>query len=119
MKGELEAALARAEIQFQGTTRVSPSPDVAVAEAKNKVFRLAKALEAFGDSTGAEVDFLKKALVKAHEAVRERPLEVQIKECQEFISRSEQRLARLEADRQAELALLTEGRSRLSRLESQ
>ena len=65
------------------------------------------------------MDFLKKALSKAHEAARERPLEVQIKECREFISHSEQRLARLEADRQAELALLTEGRSRLSRLESQ
>ena len=79
-----------------------------------EVFRLEKALDAFGDSTGAEVDFLEKALAKAHEAARERPLEVQIKECREFISRSEQRLVRLEADRQAELALLTEGRSRLS-----
>ena len=84
-----------------------------------KVFRLEKALEACGDCTGAEVDFMKKALAKAHEAARERPLKVQIKECREIISRSEQRLARLEADRQAELALLTEGRSRLSRLESQ
>ena len=34
VKTELEAAVARAKIQFQGTTRVSPSPDVAVAEAK-------------------------------------------------------------------------------------
>ena len=119
VKAELEAALVRAKIQFQGTTRVSPSPDVVVAEAKKKVFRLEKALEVFGDSTGQEVDFLKKALTKAHEVARERPLEVQIKECREFISRSEQRLARLEADRQAELALLTEGKSRLSRLESQ
>ena len=119
MKAELEAVLARVKVQFQGTTRVSPSPDVVVAEAKKKVFRLEKALEVFGDSTGPEVDFLKKALAKAHEAARERPLEIQIKECREFITRSEQRLARLEADRQAEVALLTEGKSRLSRLESQ
>ena len=119
MKAELEAALARAKIQFQGATRVSPSPDVVVAEPKKKVLKLEKALEVFGDSTGPEVDFLKKALAKAHEVARERPLEVQIKECREFISRSEQRVARLEADQQAELALLTEGKSRLSRLESQ
>ena len=71
VKAELEAALARAKIQFQGTTRVS----------KKKVFRLEKAFEVFGDSTGPEVDFLKKALAKAHEAARERPLKVQIKEC--------------------------------------
>ena len=59
----------------------------AVAEAEKVVFRLEKALEALGDSTGAEVDFLKKALAKAHEAGRERPLQIQIKECREFISR--------------------------------
>ena len=76
VKAEFEAPLARAKVQFQGTTRVSPSPDVVVAEAKKKVFRLEKALEVFGDSTGPEVDFLKKALAKAHEAARERPLEV-------------------------------------------
>ena len=62
--------------------------------------------------------FLEEGTRQAHEVARERPLEVQIKECREFISRSEQRLARLEADRQA-LAQLTERRSRLSRLESQ
>ena len=70
-RGHLVAALARA-------TRVSPSPDVVVAEARKKVFRLEKALEASGDSTGPEVDF--------YEAARERPLEVQIKECREFIT---------------------------------
>ena len=65
------------------------------------------------------MDFLKKALAKAHEAAQERPLEVQIKACRDFIGRSEQRLARLEADQQAETALLTEGRSTMSLLESQ
>ena len=115
-EGRARRALARAKIQFQGTNRVSPSPHVVVAEAKKKVFRLEKALEVYRDSTGQEVDFLKKAVAKAHEAARKRPLEVQIKECREFVS-SEQRF--LEADRQAELALLTEGKSRLSRLESQ
>ena len=50
--------------------KTAPSPDVAVAEAKKKVFRLEKVLEVLGDSTGAGVDFLKKALAKAHEAAR-------------------------------------------------
>ena len=79
-EGQARSGIGPCEDPVQGTTRVSPSPDVAVAEAKKKVFRLEKALEAFGDSTGAEVDFLKKALDKAHEPARERPLEVQIKE---------------------------------------
>ena len=70
VKAELEAAVACAKIQFQGPTRTSPTPDVAVAEAKKKVFRLEKALEAFGDSPRTEVDFLKKAFAKAHEAAR-------------------------------------------------
>ena len=70
-----------------------------VAEAKKKVFRLEKALEAFGETTGTEVDFLKKALAKAQEVAWERPLEVH-----QGVSRSS-----LEADRQAEMALLTEG----------
>ena len=52
VKAELEAALDRAKIQFQGKIRISPTPDVVVSEAKKNVFRLEKALEAFGDSRG-------------------------------------------------------------------
>ena len=48
-----------------------------------------------------------------------RPLEVQIKECREFISRAEHRVAKLEADVVAEKTMLEEGRARLSRLEQQ
>ena len=50
-----------------------------------------------GDSSRAEVDCLQRALAKAREAVQERPLEVQIKECREFTSRAEHRVAKLEA----------------------
>ena len=59
---------------------MSTSPDVAIQEAKLKVTRLEeKALEVMGVSSGAEVDCFQRALAKAQEAARERPLEVQIK----------------------------------------
>ena len=92
---------------------MSISPDVAIEEAKLKVNRLEKALEAMVGSSGAEVDCLQRALAKAREAARERPLEVQIKECQEFTSWAEHRVAKLEED------VLAEGRARLSRLGQQ
>ena len=79
----------------------------------------ATALEALGNSSGAEVDCLQRALAKAREAARERPLEVQIKECREFISRAEHRVVKLEADVVAEKTMLEEGRARLSQLEQQ
>ena len=69
-----------------------------------------KALEAMGDSSGC----LQRALAKAREVAR-----VQIKECREFISRAEHRLAKLEAESVAETTTLEEGRARLSRLEQQ
>ena len=116
---ELEAALTRVRAQLKPKPRVSNSPDVAREEAKLKVTRLEKALEAMGDSSGAEVDCLQRALAKAQEAARERPLEIQMKECREFMSRAEHRVVKLEADVMAEKNLLEEGRARLSRLEQQ
>ena len=53
---ELEAALTRVRAQLKPKPRVSTSPDVAIEEAKLKVTRLEKALEAMADSSGAEVD---------------------------------------------------------------
>ena len=116
---ELEAALTCVRAQLKPKPRVSNSPDVAREEVKLKVTRLEKALEAMGDSSGAEVDCLQRALAKAQETARERPLEIQLKECREFISRAEHRVAKLEADAMAEKKLLEEGRARLSRLEQQ
>ena len=40
------------------------SPDVAIEEAKLKVTRSEKALEAMGDSSGAEVDCLQRAFIR-------------------------------------------------------
>ena len=117
-RAELEAALTRARAQSKPKPRVSMSPDVAIDEAKLKVTRLEKALEALGNSSGTEVDCLQRALAKARQAARERPLEVQIKECREFISRAEHRVAKLEADVVAEKTMLEEGRARLSRSSS-
>ena len=49
-----------------------------------------------------EVDCLQRALANTREAARERPLEVHIKECREFLRRAEHRVAKLEADLVAE-----------------
>ena len=70
----LEAALSSLGPEDSGA-RAQLKPE----EAKLKVTRLEKALEVMGDSSGAEVDCLQRALAKAQEAARERPLEVQIK----------------------------------------
>ena len=95
------------------------SPDVAIEESKLKVTRSEKALEAMGDSSGADWIVCRgHSFAKAREAAWERPLEVQIKECRKFISRAEHRVAKLEADVVAEKTMLEEGRARLSRLEA-
>ena len=86
MRGQdSEAALTCARAQSKPKPRVSMSPDIAIEEAKLKATKLEKAL---GNSSGAE-DCLQRALAKAREAAWERPLEVQIKECREFINRAE------------------------------
>ena len=92
------------------------NPDAARDAARNKVSKLEKALEVLGDSTGPAVDALKSELEKARQAVP--PLNVQISSTQDFIRRSERRLAELEAERTAEAKLLEEGRERLRQLEA-
>ena len=61
---------------------------------------------------GAEVDAIKKALVKAKAAAHEKPLTEMIADCKGVIDRAEKRLEKLEA-------ALLEGRARLARLEAQ
>ena len=82
--------------------RSSTTPDVQAAEARVKVAKLEKALEALVGTNGVEVDAIKKALVKA-KVCRE-------KQCQSksFIDRAEEgraRLARLEANVAASVPL--------------
>ena len=53
--------------------RSSPTPDARVAEARIKVAKLEKALDALDGTSGVEVEAIKKALVKAKAAAHEQP----------------------------------------------
>ena len=94
------------------------NPEAARDAARNKVSKLEKALEVLGDSAGPAVDALKSELEKARQAAKVLPLNVQISSTQDFIRRSERRLAELEAERTPEAKLLEEGRERLRQLEA-
>ena len=62
---------------------------------------------------------LQEALKRVRQAAQERPLANQFSECTRFIERSTHRLAKIDAEREAEVAGLEEARSRLARLEVQ
>ena len=116
---ELHAALRRAkEVTQKPLQRSSTTPDARVAEARVKVAKLEKALEALEGTDGVEVDAIKKALVKAKVAAHEKHVSEQIADCKSFIDRAEKRLVKLDAERESEHALLEEGRARLARLEA-
>ena len=90
-----------------------------MAEARLKASKLEQVLDALEGTNGAEVDAIKKALVKAKAAAHEKPLTEMIADCKGFIDRAEKRLEKLESERASEAALLEEGRARLARLEAQ
>ena len=117
-RAEPQAALKRAK-EAPPAARVSFSPDTIMVEARLKVPKLEKALEALDGTSGAEVEAIKRALVIAKSADQEKPIVELVAECKSFIERSEKRLAKLEAERVAENAMLEEGRARLARLEAQ
>ena len=94
-------------------------PDTKMAEARAKVERLQKALDALGNLGGPEVDAIKRSLKKAQEAARELPVAELVKECREFIDRSTKRITKLKAELDAGTVLLQESRARLSRLAQQ
>ena len=94
------------------------SPDAAREAARNKILKLERALEVLSDSSGPSVDALKSELEKARQAAKAPPLKVQITSTQDFIRRSERRVAELEAERIAESKLLEEARERLRHLEA-
>ena len=84
-----------------------------MANARIKVSKFDKALDAL-EGSGAEVEAIKKALVKAKAAAHEKPLTELIADCKG--SSTEERLVKLEAERASETALLEEGRARLAHL---
>ena len=110
----IEAALQRARDEKpadQSHQRTRWSPDV--------VQERARALQAMGDLQCPEADMLQETLKRARQSAQERPLANQISECTRFIERSTHRLAKIDAEREAEVAALEEARSRLVRLEAQ
>ena len=68
-------------------------------EVRLKASKLEQALDALEGTNGAEVDAIKKALVKAKAAAHEKPLTEMIADCKGFIDRAEKRLEKLEAER--------------------
>ena len=94
------------------------NPDVVRDAARNQISKLEKALEVLSDSTGPAVDALKSELEKARQAAKVPPLNVQVSSTQDFIRRSERRLAELEEEHTAESKLLEEARERLRQLEA-
>ena len=92
------------------------NPDEVLAAARTKVSRLERAIDALGDSESPEARWLGVALQEARRAAQERPLAVQVEECQAFIERSRNRLTRLEQERVAEQKELDAALVRLTRL---
>ena len=100
---ELQAALCRAkEVTQKPVQRSSTTPDVRAAEARVKVAKLEKALEALEGTDGVEVDAIKKALVKAKVAAHEKPVSEQIADCKSFIDRRREAIG--EVGRRARVA---------------
>ena len=115
-KTVIEAALQRArdEKSDQLHQRSRWTPDVVQERTRVRVTRLEQALQAMGDLQCAEADMLQGALKRAHQSAQECPLANQISECT-LIERSTHRLAKIDAEREAEVAALEEARSRLAR----
>ena len=98
--------------------RISQTPDSVVAVAREKVAKLEKVMEVLQGSIWSR-SAIRLALDRARVAAQEKPLTEQIADCKGFVERAQKRLVKLEAERDAENALLEEGRARLARLEAQ
>ena len=70
----------------RGTT--PRAPDDVKAAARRRIERLQSALDAFGETESSEAWGLQAALKEAERTAKERPLVVQVEECQAFIKRS-------------------------------
>ena len=99
--------------------KLGGTPDVVLEHARSKVQRFEEALKAMGDLEGPEVVYLRDALKRTRQVAQARPLASQITECRRFIERSEHRLKKINAEREAEAVQLEEARNRLARLEAQ
>ena len=92
----------------------APWMQAALQRAKEHVAKLVQSLRLSPEAAktaarlevdGRELAGLKQVLMKAREVAQELPTDVQITQCEEFIERSEKRLAKMEAERIAETKL--------------
>ena len=84
--------------------------------ARVRLQRLESALAALGESDSVEARALQSALKSAQRASEDKPVDVQVKECEAFIGRSQNRLANLEKERAKEQDMLDAATARLQRL---
>ena len=91
------------------------SPDAARATAQEKARKLEKALEVMSDVDGPAVEALRAELKRVQNAASVPTVDVQIQQCESFITRSQRRLAEIDAQRVAEQESLTKAKARLER----
>ena len=113
-RAELQAAL-----PSQASARFSRSPDITMAEARLKASKLEQALDALEGTDGAEVDAIKKALLKAKAAAHEKATHRVDCRLQGVHLSCRETNGEVRAERASEAALLEEGRARLAQLEAQ
>ena len=75
------------------------SPDLARVTAQERARKLEKALEVMSDVEGPAVEAIRVELKEAQNAAAVPTLDVQIQQCVSFITRSERRLAEIDATR--------------------
>ena len=92
------------------------NPDEAVQAARAREQRLETALAALGEPDSVEARALQSASKSAPRASEEKPVDVQVKECEAFIGRSQNKLANLEQERVKEQEMLDAATARLTRL---
>ena len=91
-------------------------PDTSMQEARQRVSQLEAPLAVFGDTRSPEVTMLQESLKLAQRAVQERPVGVQLAQCEQFVVRAQKRLDSLDEERAKLVSELEEGQARLQRL---
>ena len=118
VKDGLEAVLRRAKDKAATPIRAIV-PEVTFEAARVKVVKLETALAALSDCAGPEVDALQEALARVKVAASPPPVDIQLKQCQQFIDRTVKRIEDLDKSREVESVRLQEARGRLQRLQQE
>ena len=85
------------KIQVKSGIRPFVDPSIKITAAKERVLKLETALAAMEGMEGPEVESVRAAHKRAQEAVQGAPLDIQIKECESFLSRATSYLEELDA----------------------